>query len=122
MPTQDGLITAYTDDADGQLVQTTEPAVTNAVTGAVHTTRAIDVFDADGNVTSRTVSDLTGGDSSRVVTSAYNAYGKLVKSVDPVGAVTLYGYDAYGRQNSMTSCDSDPAAGSPCPTGDRLQV
>ncbi|MEV0133053.1 LamG-like jellyroll fold domain-containing protein [Dactylosporangium sp. NPDC050688] len=117
-----GLITVYSYDADGQLVQTTEPPVTNAVTSAVHTTRTIDVFDADGNVTSRTVSDLTGGDSSRVVTSAYNAYGQLVKSVDPVGAVTLYGYDAYGRQNSMTSCDSDPAPGSPCPTGDRLQV
>ena len=117
-----GLITTFTYDADGQLVQTTEPAVTNAVTSAVHTTRTTDVFDADGNVTSRTVSDLTGGDSSRAVSSEYNAYGQLVKSIDPVGAVTLYGYDAYGRQNSMTLCDSNPATGSPCPSGDRLQV
>ncbi|MFF5234696.1 LamG-like jellyroll fold domain-containing protein [Dactylosporangium sp. NPDC000521] len=117
-----GLITTYTYDGDGQLVQTTEPAVTNAVTGAVHTTRTVDVFDADDNVTSRTVSDLTGGDSPRVVTSAYNSYGQLVKSVDPVGVVTLYGYDVYGRQNSTVWCDTDPAVGSPCPTGDRLQV
>ena len=117
-----GLVTTYLYDADGTLVQTTEPAVTNAVTGAQHTTRTTDEFDADGNVTSRTVSDLTGGDSPRSVTSAYNSYGQLVKSVDPMGVVTLYGYDAYGRQNSMVTCDSNPAVGSPCPTGDRLQV
>ncbi|WP_327007722.1 polymorphic toxin-type HINT domain-containing protein [Dactylosporangium sp. NBC_01737] len=117
-----GLITTYTYDADGQLVQTTEPKVTNAVTGAQHTTRTTDMFDPDGNVTSRTVSDLTGGDASRAVTSDYNPYGQLVKSVDPTGAVTLYGYDGYGRQNSMVECDSNPAPGTACPTGDRLQV
>ncbi|MET7395183.1 LamG-like jellyroll fold domain-containing protein [Dactylosporangium sp. NPDC005572] len=116
-----GLITTYTYDPDGQPVEITEPATTNAVTGAVHTTRTTDTFDADGNVLSRTVSDLTGGDSSRVVISEYNGYGQLVKSVNPMGAVTLYGYDAYGRQNSMVNCDSSPAAGSPCPSGDRLQ-
>ncbi|WP_327007728.1 hypothetical protein OHA72_10880 [Dactylosporangium sp. NBC_01737] len=88
----------------------------------MHTTRTTDVFDADDNVTSRTVSDLTDGDSPRTVTSEYNAYGQLVKSIDPVGAVTLYGYDVYGRQNSMTSCDSNPAPAASCPAADRLQV
>jgi YD repeat-containing protein len=116
----DGQVTTYRYEAD-DLVETTEPPVTNAVTGAVHTARTADVFDADGNVTSRTVSDLTGGDSPRAVGSSYNNLGQLVKSVDPTGAVTIYEYDPYGRQVKAVACDSDPAPSAPCPGGDVLR-
>ncbi|WP_433076607.1 LamG-like jellyroll fold domain-containing protein [Dactylosporangium sp. CA-052675] len=116
-----GLVTTYRYDQDA-LVETTEPVVTNAVTGAQHQARTTDVVDADGNILSRTASDVTGGDSPRVVTSEYNSHGQIVKSTDPTGAVTLYGYDALGRQNQRVNCDSSPAAGTACPSGDRLQT
>ncbi|WP_432841102.1 LamG-like jellyroll fold domain-containing protein [Dactylosporangium sp. CA-092794] len=116
-----GLVTSYRFDQE-TLVETTEPTVTNAISGAQHQARTTDVVDADGNILSRTVSDVTGGDSPRSVTSEYNTHGQLVKSNDPTGAVTLYGYDVYGRQNQRVNCDSSPAAGSPCPAGDRLQT
>ncbi|MGI5238567.1 LamG-like jellyroll fold domain-containing protein [Dactylosporangium sp. CA-139066] len=116
-----GLVTSYRYDQES-MVETTEPTVTDAITGAQHQARTTDVQDADGNLLSRTASDVTGGDVSRVVTSDYNAYGQLVKSTDPTGAVMVYGYDAYGRQNQRVNCDSSPAPGTPCPAGDRLQT
>jgi RHS repeat-associated protein len=117
----EGQTTTFVYD-DEDLAQTTEPSVTNRVTGAVHTARTTDTFDADGNVTSRTVADLTGGDSLRATTSAYNARGQMVKSVDPAGSVTLFEYDAYGNQSREVSCDSSPAPTAACPSGDVLRM
>ncbi|MBB5112143.1 RHS repeat-associated protein [Micromonospora echinospora] len=116
-----GLVTTFRYDADGQVTESTEPAVTNRVTGAVHTLRTVDTFDADGNVLTRTQQDLTGGDASRTVTNSYDERGRLVKVVDPVGVVTLQEYDAYGNQTTETTCDSNPAPSSPCPSGDVLR-
>ncbi|MDG4832086.1 LamG domain-containing protein [Solwaraspora sp. WMMD1047] len=117
-----GQVTSYAYDADGEVTETVEPPVTNRITGAVHTARTTDVFDADGLVTERTVADTTGGDSARTATSAYDAYGRMIKSVDPAGGVTLLEYDVYGNQTKAVSCDSDPDPGDPCPTGDVLRV
>ncbi|GAA0734441.1 hypothetical protein GCM10010199_53540 [Dactylosporangium roseum] len=117
-----GKVTAYTYDSDGQLVETTEPATTDAVTGAVHTAKTVDVYDADGNVISRTVTDTTGGDAPRAITNDYNVYGQLVKTVDPTGAVSLFSYDAYGQQDKIVECDSSPAPSTPCPAADVLRT
>ncbi|MBT8228600.1 MAG: hypothetical protein HKP61_17650 [Dactylosporangium sp.] len=106
---------------DGTLTSTTEPPVTNRVTGAVHTLRTLDVLDADGNVLSRTQSDLTGGDSPRSATAEYNAHGQVVKTLDAAGVVTLFAYDGYGNQTTVVTCDSNPAPGAECPSGDLLR-
>jgi RHS repeat-associated protein len=93
-----GLATAYTYDGLGQVVSETEPAITNRVTGAVHTTRTTSTYDADGDVLSQTVADTTGGDASRTVSATYNSHDQIASSTDPSGAVTTYGYDAYGHK------------------------
>ena len=61
-----GLTTSYTYDKLGRVLTQTEPAVTNRVTGAVHTAVTTSVYNADGSVTSQTVADTTGGDAARV--------------------------------------------------------
>ncbi|MET8907613.1 LamG-like jellyroll fold domain-containing protein [Micromonospora sp. NPDC004551] len=116
-----GLVTTFRYDADGQVTESTEPPVTNRVTGAVHTLRTVDTFDADGNVLTRTQQDLTGGDADRTVTNSYDEHGRLVKVIDPVGTVTLQEYDAYGNQVTETTCDSNPAPAASCPSGDVLR-
>ena len=85
-PIPNGLTTTYAYDANGHLATETDPAVTNRVTGAMHTAQTTTSYDADGNVTSQTVADLTGGDASRTVTSTYNAYDQLASATDAAGA------------------------------------
>ena len=93
-----GLATTYTYDANGDLATETDPAVTNRVTGAVHTAQTTTSYDADGDVTSQVVADLTGGDASRTVTSTYNQLRPAgVGQTDAAGAKTTYTYDAYGN-------------------------
>src|SRR5262249_32672944 len=82
--------TSYAYDANGNLATQTEPAVTNRVTGAVHTARTTTGYDPDDDVLSQTVADLTGGDASRTGTRAYNGYDQLVTETDPAGAHTTY--------------------------------
>ena len=52
-----GLTTSYTYDANGDLATETDPAVTDRVTGAVHTAQTTTSYDPDGDVTSQTVAD-----------------------------------------------------------------
>src|SRR6185437_16189112 len=55
-----GLTTSYTFDGQGRVLTEADPAATDHVTGAVHTPQTTNVYDADGNLTSVTVADLTG--------------------------------------------------------------
>lgn len=116
------LTTTYTYDAAGQVVEQLDPPVLNQVTGAVHTAKTETTYDADGNVTYRKVSDTTGGDSHRDASSYYDAHGRVVKTVDAVGAVTLFEYDLYGNRTRTVACESSPAPGSACPSGDVLRA
>ncbi|MEX2980314.1 LamG-like jellyroll fold domain-containing protein [Streptomyces sp. C36] len=94
----DGLVTQYKYDAESQVVEQTDPSVTNRVTGAVHQARTSTVYDADGLVTSQTVADLSGGDAPRTVSSTYNQYNQLETNTDATKATTSFTYDAYGNK------------------------
>ncbi len=100
-----GLTTTYAYDALGEPVTETDPLVTDTVTGDPHTPQTTTVYDADGDVTSQTVADTTGGDASRTVTSTYNSDDQLTSTTDPAGNKTSYTYDAFGNLASQT----DPA-------------
>ncbi|MFF9626852.1 LamG-like jellyroll fold domain-containing protein [Streptomyces griseosporeus] len=100
-----GLTTTWTYDKNDQVATETAPAVTNRVTGAVHQAKTTTVFDYDGNVTSQTVADLTGGDASRTTTMTYDAYNRLATRTDPGGDTTSFEYDVYGNKVKET----DPA-------------
>ncbi|WP_329576548.1 LamG domain-containing protein [Kitasatospora sp. NBC_01250] len=101
-----GLQTSYVYDGDGQVTQEVNPALTDRVTGAVHTSQVSTVFDYDGDVTSQTVADTTGGDAPRTETSVYDAYDHVQSRTDANGNVsgatnggtTTYAYDAMGEK------------------------
>ena len=99
------LITTYAYDADGRVTLQTDPAVTDRVTGAVHTGQVTSTYDADGNLLSQKTADTTGGDTLRTVSATYNAFDQKATSTDAAGAVTQYTYDPYGNLASQT----DPA-------------
>ena len=100
-----GLTTSYAYNADGQVVTQTDPPVTDRVTGATHTAQTTTVYDADGNVTSQTVADTTGGDSSRAVSYVYNSNDLIATSTNATGGQTKYTYGAYGD----LAAETDPA-------------
>ncbi|MFV2117301.1 LamG-like jellyroll fold domain-containing protein [Streptomyces sp. Act-28] len=97
-----GLTTTYTYDKNDQVVTETDPKVTNRVTGAVHQARTTTSFDADGNVLTQTVEDLTGGDAPRTTTMTYDAYNRMATRTDPGGDTTSFEYDAYGNKVKET--------------------
>ncbi|GAB1695070.1 LamG-like jellyroll fold domain-containing protein [Krasilnikovia sp. M28-CT-15] len=100
-----GLVSTTTYDRMGRKVTETDPAVTNRVTGAVHTRVSTTVYDVDGNPTEERTQDSTGGDAARVETHGYNAYGQEVSSTTPGGATTTFTYDTSGRLVDQTSPD-----------------
>ncbi len=87
------------------MTQQTDPAVTDRVTGAVHTPQVTSTYDADGNTLSQVTADTTGGDASRTVSDTYNGYDQKATSTDAAGAVTQYTYDGYGN----LATETDPA-------------
>ncbi|MGW3247613.1 LamG-like jellyroll fold domain-containing protein [Streptomyces sp. NPDC001070] len=102
-----GLVTSYAYDKDDQVTTETDPAVTNRVTGAVHTAQTVTDRDVDGNVTAETISDLTGGDGKRRTEWTYDSANR-VHTQDEVAAfnadgtvktrqTTTYGYNVYGN-------------------------
>ncbi|WP_226962683.1 MULTISPECIES: LamG-like jellyroll fold domain-containing protein [unclassified Streptomyces] len=103
--TPDGLTTTYTYDKNDQIVTETGEKVTNRVTGAVHQARTTTGYDADGNILSQTVSDLTGGDAARTTSMTYDAYNRMASRTDPGGDTTSFEYDGYGNKVKETDPD-----------------
>ncbi|MDX6740735.1 LamG-like jellyroll fold domain-containing protein [Actinocorallia sp. A-T 12471] len=93
-----GLTTTLTYDAIGNVTEQLSPPATNRVTGAVHTPKTVTTYDADSNVLTQTISDLTGGDAPRITSQTYNAFGQLATSTDARGKTTTFAYDAYGNR------------------------
>jgi len=92
-----GATTAFQHDRLDRVVSRTDPAVTDRVTGAVHTAVTTTAYNNDGLPTSETVSDTTGGDSPRVVTFGYDGRGRRTSETDALGKTVRLGYDALGR-------------------------
>jgi large repetitive protein len=100
-----GQTTTYTYDDAGRVLTQTDPPVTNRVTGAVHTSVTTNVYDGDGNMTSQTISDSTGGDVARTETVDFNQYGQKSTQTDAMGKTTQFAYDAYGFVVLETEAD-----------------
>ncbi|MFE5734003.1 LamG-like jellyroll fold domain-containing protein [Streptomyces sp. NPDC056528] len=100
-----GLTSSQTYDKNDQVVTDTDPKVTNRITGAVHQARTTTAFDADGNILSQSVADLTGGDAARTTSMTYDAYNRMTTRTDPGGDTTSFEYDVYGNKVKET----DPA-------------
>ncbi|MBX6166889.1 MAG: DNRLRE domain-containing protein [Thermobispora bispora] len=99
----DGVTTSYAYDGLGRVVKATGPGVTNEVTSATHTAEIRTTYDADGNVLTSMLDDLTGSDPDRVTTYTYDAFGRVATMTDPEGGVTSYSFDATGALASATS-------------------
>jgi RHS repeat-associated protein len=97
-----GLVTTYGYDGRNQVTSEVDPTVTDRVTGVVHTPTVATVFDADGNTSSQTVSDPTGGDAARTQSSTYNAYDQVDTATDALNHVTRYTYDGFGHKLTTT--------------------
>ncbi|MYS21865.1 RHS repeat-associated core domain-containing protein [Streptomyces sp. DvalAA-14] len=102
-----GLTSSYAYDAAGQVYQETDPPITDRVTGASHQAVSTTVYDADGDVTSQTVADATGGDAPRTETQTYDQYDQVLTDSDankaagqPNGNTTTYTYDHSGNKMS----------------------
>jgi RHS repeat-associated protein len=115
-----GLTTTYAYDAMGDVVTETDPPVTDSVTSATHTAQITTAYDDDGDMTSQTVADLTGGDASRQVLRTYNDHDQLASSTDAAPARTTYTYDAYGNLASETDAMGDVTSYTYDPDGDLL--
>jgi RHS repeat-associated protein len=103
-----GLVTSYTYDGQDNVVKEVDPPVLDRESGATHTADITTVYDLDGNVTSQTVADDTGGDSARQQTSVYNAYDEVSSQTDADADTTQFTYDAYG--NVLTEIDPNGVA------------
>ncbi|UXY20240.1 LamG domain-containing protein [Streptomyces cynarae] len=105
-----GLTTTYKYDAAGQVTEEHDPQLTDRVTGATHSAVTTTVFDDDGNVTSQTVSDGSGGDQARTKTWTYDDYDHVATESDAnvaagasYGNTTTYSYDTSGNKTKEVS-------------------
>ena len=101
-----GITTTIGYDLLSRVITTTAPAVTNRVTGAVHTAVTTVAYDVDGRPLTQTVTDSTGGDAPRTVTWTYNNRGQQVTATDPAGKTTSVVYDLFGRVVQETDANS----------------
>ncbi|WP_164298178.1 LamG-like jellyroll fold domain-containing protein [Streptomyces sp. SID13588] len=93
----------YTYDPLGRVLTTTDPGVTDHINATtVHTKLTSYLYDVDGNTLSTTVSDTTGGDTSRITKNDYNHRGQLERTTDPMDNQTQNTYDTYGNLSTKT--------------------
>ncbi len=102
-----GVTTSYSYDEHSRVQTVTGPVTTEAISGTRHQARSTNEYDADGNVTSVTVIDLLGGDPQRVTTTEYDEYNRPIKTVDPEGNETTFGYDRFGNRKSMVDANDN---------------
>lgn len=134
-----GVTRAFEYDAASRITKEYAPAVVNAVTGVVHQQLTEQTFDHAGNLTMVTTSDVGGSgqpDATRQVLytfdsadrplsqttigggsvhNEYDAAGRIVATIDPLGHRTVTEYDSVGRA-SRQYVQADALAG---PTADQ---
>ncbi|MET9106651.1 LamG-like jellyroll fold domain-containing protein [Streptomyces zhihengii] len=102
-----GTTTVFAYDKLSRLVSVTDPAATNAVTLARHQQHTVTAYDADGGTVRTEVSDLLGGDATRVMTFETDDHGRVERAVDAEGSETSYGYDTLGNRTSMVDANGN---------------
>ncbi|NEC85946.1 LamG-like jellyroll fold domain-containing protein [Streptomyces sp. SID12501] len=106
-----GLVTHYTYDPLGRVLTELAPGTTYAVNQAVvHTALTTKTYDADGNTLTSTVSDTTGGDTARAMSTVYNDFGEPKTITDAEQHTTTFTYDAYGNKQGETDADGQTYA------------
>ncbi|MER5429269.1 LamG-like jellyroll fold domain-containing protein [Streptomyces sp. NPDC002588] len=111
----DGLTTTYKYDTAGQVLEEHDPQLTDRVTGATHAAVTTSVYDDDGDVTSQTVADASGGDHARTQNWTYDAYDRVLTEADANAAegagngnTTTYTYDTSGNKTKeVTSAGTE---------------
>ncbi|WP_285778453.1 polymorphic toxin-type HINT domain-containing protein [Microtetraspora sp. NBRC 13810] len=98
----DGVTTTVTYDGMSRILTRTSPGVRNEVSDVTHTARTSYTYDADGNVLTETLSDLTGGDPESKTIYEYDDHGRVKKTTGPEGAVISTTWDNIGAQVATT--------------------
>lgn len=88
---------SYRYDLVGNVVESSEPAVTNAVTGETHRATTITEYDANNNPTRTTERDLAGNDADRVTLAEYDNMDRAKRTQTPEGVWSELDYDSMGR-------------------------
>ncbi|MGP4021731.1 LamG-like jellyroll fold domain-containing protein [Actinomadura sp. 3N407] len=96
-----GAATYYGYDGWSNLTSVTEPATTNAVTGAAQQQRVDHAYDADGNLIRTEVSDTVAGGDPRVTTYDYDDHNLLERVTDAYDHETGYDHDRFGNVTAV---------------------
>lgn len=97
-----GVSTTFTYDALGRVATATGAGVKNEISGVTHTARTSYAYDPDGNKLSETVADLTGGDPERATVYGYDSFGRPESVTDPEGGVTRQSWNTLGQKTTST--------------------
>ncbi|MFI1017525.1 polymorphic toxin-type HINT domain-containing protein [Streptomyces sp. NPDC020965] len=102
-----GITSTFTYDKLSRVATITDPAATNTITLGRHQEKTATTYDADGNVIRTEISDLLGGDTSRVMAFALDDHGRPERVTDAEGGETTYTYDAFGNKTSMVDANDN---------------
>jgi len=92
-------------DRAGNEIDRLEPAITNPITGMMHRQRVTSVVNPDGRTAQMTVADVGGSatpDPPRVVSSTFDNAGRETTRTRPDGGVITTAYDLFGNVSSTT--------------------
>src|SRR5262249_34610555 len=92
------VVTQFTYDAMNQLVQTTDPLGHVALYGYDHLGRQVSVTQVVGQLDSSENEET----DDLVTRTTCDLTGNVLTTTDALGRVTLYAYDALGRNTSVT--------------------
>ncbi|WP_449342079.1 polymorphic toxin-type HINT domain-containing protein [Streptomyces aurantiogriseus] len=102
-----GTTSTFTYDKLSRVATLTDPAATNVVTSARHQQKTTTTYDADGNVVRTEISDLLGGDATRVMAFELDDHGRPERVTDAEGNETTYTYDVFGNKTSMVDANGN---------------
>ncbi len=105
-----GVITTYLYDADGNPTGSQWTWVDPNNSSHTQVVKTTNTYDVDGRLTKseQTVTDSSTGTVSDTITQTfYDADGRVYKTIDNLGGVTLSTYDANGRVIQTTSPDGN---------------
>ncbi len=102
-----GTTSTFTYDKLSRVATLTDPAATNVVTSGKHQQKTTTTYDADGNVVRTEISDLLGGDATRVMAFELDDHGRPERVTDAEGNETTYTYDVFGNKTSMVDANGN---------------